>query len=101
MPRPIHSNEEDNYCLLYTSEAILTSERSFVKEMEPMSRHTTFRIGGPAALYAAPGNEMCIRDRRRETGYKLHLTEMWDEFNEFVMLLSYFHVQIGKTVILY
>lgn len=38
-------------------EAILTSERSFVKEMEPMSRHTTFRIGGPAALYAAPGNE--------------------------------------------
>ena len=38
---------------------------------------------------------------RRETGYKLHLTEMWDEFNEFVMLLSYFHVQIGKTVILY
>lgn len=38
-------------------EAILVSERSFVKEMEPMSRHTTFRIGGPAAFYAAPGNE--------------------------------------------
>ncbi|MBS6955058.1 MAG: UDP-N-acetylmuramate dehydrogenase [Enterocloster asparagiformis] len=38
-------------------EAILVSERSFVKEMEPMSRHTTFRIGGPAAFYAAPGDE--------------------------------------------
>lgn len=36
-------------------EAILTSERSFVKEMEPMSRHTTFRIGGTGCALRCAG----------------------------------------------
>ena len=31
--------------------AVLASERSRLLELEPMSRHTTFRIGGPAAFY--------------------------------------------------
>ena len=37
--------------------AVLASERSRLLELEPMSRHTTFRIGGPAALYAVPDGE--------------------------------------------
>lgn len=36
---------------------ILVSERSFVKAMEPMRNHTTFRVGGPAGWYAAPDGE--------------------------------------------
>ncbi|MCC8023947.1 MAG: UDP-N-acetylmuramate dehydrogenase [Clostridium sp.] len=35
----------------------LVSEGSVYKTMEPMSRHTTFRIGGPAAFFAGPSNE--------------------------------------------
>ncbi len=36
---------------------ILRSENSFAKAMEPMKNHTTFRVGGPAGWYVAPGNE--------------------------------------------
>lgn len=36
---------------------VLVSEESVYKGMEPMSRHTTFRIGGPAAFYIGPANE--------------------------------------------
>lgn len=36
---------------------ILVSENSFAKAMEPMRRHTTFRVGGPAGWYVAPGGE--------------------------------------------
>lgn len=36
---------------------VLVSEDGFCRFMEPMSRHTTFRIGGPAKAYVCPGNE--------------------------------------------
>lgn len=36
---------------------ILVSEHSFARAMEPMKRHTTFRVGGPAGWYAAPDGE--------------------------------------------
>ena len=49
---------------------ILVSETSFAKAMEPMRNHTTFRVGGPAGWYVAPGNEKelaeVIRLCRRE-----------------------------------
>lgn len=35
----------------------LVSEKSVLMTMEPMSRHTTFRIGGPAEFFAGPSNE--------------------------------------------
>ena len=31
-----------------------------VREQEPMARHTSFRIGGPAALFLMPGDENCL-----------------------------------------
>lgn len=40
---------------------VLTGEKSFLKINEPMSGHTTFRIGGPASWYAAPSNEEELR----------------------------------------
>ena len=36
---------------------VLVSEGAACRFMEPMSRHTTFRIGGPAEAYVCPGNE--------------------------------------------
>ena len=30
--------------------------------MEPMKRHTTFRIGGPAAVFISPGSEEELRE---------------------------------------
>lgn len=39
----------------------LVSEGSVYRTMEPMSRHTTFRIGGPAAFFAGPANEEELR----------------------------------------
>ena len=36
---------------------IMTSDRGSFRFMEPMKRHTTFRIGGPAAVYISPGSE--------------------------------------------
>lgn len=36
---------------------ILSSPRSGLRLEEPMSRHTTFRIGGPARWFAVPGSE--------------------------------------------
>ena len=33
------------------------SEGAVCRFMEPMSSHTTFRIGGPAEAYVCPGNE--------------------------------------------
>lgn len=36
---------------------ILTSEKSRYFLEEPMSRHTTFRVGGPAQALVSPGNE--------------------------------------------
>ena len=36
---------------------ILTSEKSRYFLEEPMSRHTTFRVGGPAQAQVSPGNE--------------------------------------------
>lgn len=35
----------------------LKSERSVLKTMEPMSRHTSFRIGGPASFFVSPADE--------------------------------------------
>lgn len=40
---------------------VLTGEGAFLKTMEPMARHTTFRIGGPALWYAAPSGEEELR----------------------------------------
>ena len=37
--------------------ALLRSEKSRCLRMEPMSRHTPFRIGGPARVFACPGDE--------------------------------------------
>lgn len=39
----------------------LSSPHSLLKEAEPLSLHTTFRIGGPAQWYAAPGGEEELR----------------------------------------
>ena len=39
----------------------LTGEGACLKTMEPMARHTTFRIGGPALWYAAPADEEELR----------------------------------------
>ena len=36
---------------------VMTSERGSFRFMEPMKRHTTFRIGGPAAVFISPGSE--------------------------------------------
>ncbi|MFQ9701725.1 MAG: FAD-binding protein [Enterocloster clostridioformis] len=36
---------------------VLVSEGAACRFVEPMSRHTTFRIGGPAGAYVCPGNE--------------------------------------------
>ena len=36
---------------------VLVSEGAVCRFMEPMSSHTTFRIGGPAEAYVCPGNE--------------------------------------------
>ena len=36
---------------------VLVSEGAACRFMEPMSSHTTFRIGGPAEAYVCPGNE--------------------------------------------
>ena len=36
---------------------VLVSEGAVCRFMEPMSNHTTFRIGGPAEAYVCPGNE--------------------------------------------
>lgn len=36
---------------------VLVSEGAVCRFMEPMSRHTTFRIGGPAQAYVTPGSE--------------------------------------------
>lgn len=36
---------------------VLVSEGAVCRFMEPMSRHTTFRIGGPAEAYVCPGSE--------------------------------------------
>lgn len=36
---------------------VLVSEGAVYKAMEPMSRHTTFRVGGPAACFVGPSNE--------------------------------------------
>ena len=50
---------------------VLTGEGAILKAMEPMARHTTFRIGGPAQWYAAPSGEEELRELlavcRRET----------------------------------
>ena len=35
---------------------VMTSERGSFRFMEPMKRHTTFRIGGPAAVFISPGS---------------------------------------------
>ncbi len=36
--------------------SLLVSEKSIFRQEEPMSIHTTFRIGGPARFYAGPGD---------------------------------------------
>lgn len=41
---------------------VLTGEGAFLKTMEPMARHTTFRIGGPALWYGAPSDEEELRE---------------------------------------
>ena len=37
--------------------ALFQSEKSRYVLEEPMSRHTTFRIGGPARVFVSPGDE--------------------------------------------
>ena len=52
-------------------------------ENEPMSRHTTFRIGGPAALMALPrtaGEAKAAVKTARELGIDLP-PELFDEIN--------------------
>ena len=39
-----------------------------LKTGEPMSRHTTFRIGGPAEYYACPRNPEEARSEERRVG---------------------------------
>lgn len=54
-----------------TLQALLESEGLSCRFMEPMSSHTTFRIGGPAAAYVSPAGEtelkhiitLCQRER--------------------------------------
>ena len=41
---------------------IMTSDRGSFRFMEPMKRHTTFRIGGPAAVYISPGSEEELKE---------------------------------------
>ena len=41
---------------------VMTSERGNFRFMEPMKRHTTFRIGGPAAVFISPGSEEELRE---------------------------------------
>ena len=41
---------------------VMTSERGSFRFMEPMKRHTTFRIGGPAAVFISPGSEEELRE---------------------------------------
>ncbi len=41
------------------------NETENVLRDEPMSRHTTFRIGGPAAIFCRPGNAAAISDTVR------------------------------------
>ena len=41
---------------------VLTGEGAILKAMEPMARHTTFRIGGPAQWYAAPSGDEELRE---------------------------------------
>ena len=36
---------------------VLASEGAVYSFMEPMSSHSTFRIGGPAEAYVCPGKE--------------------------------------------
>ncbi len=40
-----------------TLKSILVSENAYLRMNEPMARHTTFRIGGPAGAFVSPGNE--------------------------------------------
>ena len=41
-----------------------------IREQEPLSRHTTFRVGGPADLFLTPDlkgtSGICDRDRKRQ-----------------------------------
>ena len=40
-----------------TLKSILVSENAYLRMNEPMARHNTFRIGGPAGAFVSPGNE--------------------------------------------
>lgn len=44
-----------------TLQALLEQEGSQCRFMEPMSSHTTFRIGGPAAAYVCPAGEQALK----------------------------------------
>lgn len=59
-----------------TLTALLAQEGSVCRFMEPMSSHTTFRIGGPAAAFVCPEGETDLKNvidfcRREQIPYRI------------------------------
>ena len=46
---------------LYSSLCTITKEENILRD-EPMCRHTTFRVGGPAACFLTPSTKEQIRE---------------------------------------